>query len=99
MWGTLTLIYLYVFSQYTANALTDGQEITTIAFGSCSKPHLPQPLWDPIVELGPQVFVWLGDIVYADKKQRTWLENLWIWSGKGVISHYGSLRGQPGGTP
>jgi len=38
-----------------------------IAFGSCNKPELPQPLWSPIVAAKPDVFAWLGDIVYAPK--------------------------------
>jgi alkaline phosphatase D len=38
----------------------------TLAFGSCNRPSLPQPLWRPIGELSPDVWAWLGDIVYAD---------------------------------
>jgi len=38
----------------------------TLAFGSCSKPSLPQPLWEPVRALEPDVWAWLGDIVYAD---------------------------------
>lgn len=37
-----------------------------IAFGSCSKTTLPQPLWKPILASQPDVWVWLGDIIYAD---------------------------------
>lgn len=38
----------------------------TLAFGSCSKPSLRQPLWEPVRALAPDVWAWLGDIVYAD---------------------------------
>jgi alkaline phosphatase D len=34
--------------------------------GSCSKSDLPQPLWAPILEHEPDMWVWLGDNVYAD---------------------------------
>lgn len=27
---------------------------------------MPQPLWDVLVRHKPQVFAWLGDIVYTD---------------------------------
>jgi alkaline phosphatase D len=37
-----------------------------IAFGSCNKHDLPQPLWRPIVESRPDLWVWLGDNVYGD---------------------------------
>ncbi len=39
-----------------------------IAFGSCSKHDLPQPLWKHIVAEKPDVWIWLGDIVYADTR-------------------------------
>lgn len=37
-----------------------------IAFGSCNDLTEPQVLWDPLVSLSPDLFIWLGDIVYAD---------------------------------
>jgi alkaline phosphatase D len=41
-------------------------ETLTIAFGSCNRTDLPQVMWNPINENNPDVFVWLGDIVYGD---------------------------------
>jgi alkaline phosphatase D len=38
----------------------------TIAFGSCNKQNLPQPLWGPIMTNKPDVFIWGGDNIYAD---------------------------------
>ncbi|MFO7718917.1 MAG: alkaline phosphatase D family protein [Gillisia sp.] len=38
----------------------------TIAFGSCNKQKLPQPLWEPIIANKPDVFIWGGDNIYAD---------------------------------
>jgi alkaline phosphatase D len=38
----------------------------TLTFGSCNRPQAPQPLWADIRALAPDVFAWLGDIVYAD---------------------------------
>ena len=38
----------------------------TIAFGSCNKQNLPQPLWGPIIANNPDVFIWGGDNIYAD---------------------------------
>lgn len=42
---------------------------TRIAFGSCSKQHLPQPLWPRVIERGPSLFIWGGDAVYHDSRQ------------------------------
>lgn len=46
--------------------VTPPQAAFTLAFGSCSKPKLPQPLWPDICDTRPDVWAWLGDIVYAD---------------------------------
>jgi len=40
--------------------------VTKIAFGSCSRQDLPQPLWNDVVNDRPDVWVWLGDNVYGD---------------------------------
>lgn len=39
---------------------------TRIAFGSCSDPREPMPALDVATALEPDVFLWLGDNVYAD---------------------------------
>ncbi len=43
-------------------------EIQRFSFGSCNKQYLPQPLWKKILKDDPQLFVWTGDVVYADTK-------------------------------
>ncbi|MFZ9044435.1 MAG: alkaline phosphatase D family protein [Cyclobacteriaceae bacterium] len=45
-----------------------------IAFGSCNRTDLPQVMWEPINKNMPDVFVWLGDIVYGDTHDMTDLE-------------------------
>ncbi len=40
--------------------------IDTIAFGSCARSDWPQPIWDRVAETAPDVFVLLGDNMYAD---------------------------------
>ncbi|MGQ0562392.1 MAG: alkaline phosphatase D family protein [Gemmatimonadota bacterium] len=39
---------------------------TVIAFGSCNRQDLPQPLWPVIARHDPQLFIWLGDNIYGD---------------------------------
>jgi alkaline phosphatase D len=41
-------------------------EHVIIAFGSCSKQYEQQPLWQEMMEHNPDLFIWLGDNVYAD---------------------------------
>lgn len=38
----------------------------TVVFASCNDPHRPMPLWKPILENEPHLFIWGGDNVYAD---------------------------------
>src|SRR3954470_6372614 len=42
-----------------------GQPLQRIAFGSCNRDYKPQPLWKPIRECKPDLWIWLGDIVYG----------------------------------
>ena len=37
-----------------------------IAFGSCNQVNLHQPLWESIASLESDLWIWLGDSVYAD---------------------------------
>lgn len=40
--------------------------VSRIAFGSCLKQDNPQPIWDAVLDARPDLFVFLGDNVYAD---------------------------------
>ena len=42
--------------------------IDRIAFGSCSKESLPQPIWDAVLAADPELFVFLGDNIYGDTR-------------------------------
>ena len=44
---------------------------TTIAFGSCNKHDEPQPLWKDIIAAEPDMWIWLGDNIYADTGDTT----------------------------
>lgn len=37
-----------------------------IAFGSCNRQDLPQPLWKPIIAENPDLWIWSGDNIYGD---------------------------------
>ncbi|MCC7420288.1 MAG: alkaline phosphatase family protein [Planctomycetaceae bacterium] len=40
--------------------------LSRIAFGSCVRQDRPTPIWEAVVETQPQLFVFLGDNIYAD---------------------------------
>lgn len=43
-----------------------GTVIQRVAFGSCNNSTQPAPVWDAVVKANPDVWLWLGDTVYAD---------------------------------
>jgi alkaline phosphatase D len=55
----------------------EEQPLRRIAFGSCAKQDQPQPIWDSIVELKPQIFVFLGDNIYGDTNDMAVLKKKW----------------------
>ena len=44
----------------------DSESILHIAFGSCNKHDLENLLWDDILSLKPDLWIWGGDNIYAD---------------------------------
>ncbi|WP_114749931.1 alkaline phosphatase D family protein [Pleomorphovibrio marinus] len=62
------LLLVFSCNQKVENGLVAEEEagISVIAFGSCNRHNLPQPLWQPILEENPDLWIWLGDNVYGD---------------------------------
>lgn len=59
--------------------------VSRIAFGACAKQDQPQPIWDAIVALQPQRFVFLGDNIHGDTEDMAVLK-----------AKYDLLGNQPG---
>lgn len=56
-----------------------------IAFGSCNRDELPQPVWPAVEALAPDLWIWGGDNIYADwyqppgaKRVRYTVDREWI---------------------
>lgn len=43
-----------------------SQGLAVIAFGSCNKLNKPQSMWQFVADNNPNLWIWLGDIIYAD---------------------------------
>ncbi len=49
------------------NPDNSGQDtLSTIAFGSCNQQNKAQPMWEHIIKNKPDLWIWLGDNIYAD---------------------------------
>ncbi|KAB2880689.1 alkaline phosphatase family protein [bacterium] len=69
------LFLIYFLSGCSSNNISSADNLPRkrpgvfrVAFGSCSKHNRPQPLWKYILQGNPDVWVWLGDVIYADTK-------------------------------
>ncbi|MEX1244980.1 MAG: alkaline phosphatase D family protein [Thermoanaerobaculia bacterium] len=63
----------------------EEKPVSRIAFGSCLGQDLPQPIWARVLAARPDLFVFLGDNVYADTDDPTLLR-----------AAYAKLASQPG---
>lgn len=83
-----------------APAPDSSEVVQRIAFGSCNKTHLPQPLFRKLVMEKPQLWIWTGDVIYGDSTDPAVLSQLYarqlqqpeyagfLASGVGVIGTY-----------
>lgn len=54
--------------------LAPAEDLMTIAFGSCNREDKPQNFWPVIAKNNPEIWLWLGDNVYADTGDRDQLK-------------------------
>lgn len=60
---------LFLMSACVARSVAEEvlpQVLERIAFGSCASQNKPQPIWDGIVKVKPDVYLAMGDNIYGD---------------------------------
>ena len=62
----LLLLFVLTGCAPVQPVLDETQPVGAIAFGSCANQNRPQPIWDAVLANNPDLFVFLGDNVYAD---------------------------------
>lgn len=67
----LVLVLFLSFSAMASNSdrVANLKSINRFVFGSCNNQNKPQPLWQNMLKQNPDLFIWGGDIVYADKEK------------------------------
>ena len=70
--------------------VNEDTTITKIALGSCADQKKKQPIWDAIVAEQPQLFLFLGDNVYADTEDMD--EMRATYAKLGAVPGYQKLR-------
>ncbi len=58
--------YRLAISLSLISVAVSAQSITRIAFGSCSIQDSTSQMWTEIVQQKPQIWIWLGDMIYGD---------------------------------
>ena len=64
---SLALLLLLIGFQNTllAQDISSSKVLNSLYFGSCNRTDLDPKIWDTITNEDPQVWVWLGDIVFS----------------------------------
>ncbi|QWX82486.1 alkaline phosphatase family protein [Cellulophaga sp. HaHaR_3_176] len=62
----------------------------TIAFGSCNKHNVDNVLWDDVLNTNPDVWIWGGDIIYADTNNMKVLRA--TYEKQNLVSGYVALK-------
>lgn len=83
------LICLIVFLSGWLSAQSE-QPISVIAFGSCAKESKPQPIWEPINAMDPDLFLFLGDNIYGDTEDMSVMREK--YAKLGSIDGYRELK-------
>jgi alkaline phosphatase D len=71
-------------------SLDTNKEISRIGMGSCSDQNFPEPIWSSIQKNNPELFIMMGDNVYASKKEDKPIIDQYIRMNQ--ISDYKKLR-------
>ncbi len=56
---------LILVSSYLCVGSLFGDTISRLAFGSCARQDLEQPIWQAVLASEPDVWIWMGDNIYA----------------------------------
>ena len=84
----IALAALYSFFAFGRAAKAQAKEpdfkkpLTKIAFGSCAEQDRPQPIWDVISKQKPELFLFIGDNIYADTEDMKLMSDKYKKLGK-----------------
>ena len=83
----MSRVFLVVCMFWTVSV---GAEPIRVAFGSCARIDLPQPIWQAVKAWKPDAFVSLGDIIYADTEDMSLMQAM--YAQMDTVSGFKALR-------
>ena len=79
---------------FTGQKIDFSAPLETIAVGSCNRQRMTQDMWQYIQKEDPDLWIWLGDNIYADTEDMDKMEDL--YRNQKFAPEYGSFReGRP----
>ena len=73
----LLILFSFLISFQTWSQNLPTGVITKIAFGSCNLQWSRQRIWNSVIENQPQLWIWLGDNIYADTENMDEMDRLY----------------------
>jgi alkaline phosphatase D len=71
----------YDLEAFRPRAIDTSAAPLVITFGACNKMTMPQTMWQHVAANNPSLWIWLGDIIYADTANM-----------RALAAHYKSLK-------
>ena len=62
-----SLLLIGLQNTVSAQDVSSSKILNSLYFGSCNRTDLDPKIWNTIINQDPEVWVWLGDIVYSEK--------------------------------
>src|SRR5574337_573700 len=88
----LSLAGLIVCGLAATAQQTAQEPLRRIAFGSCAQQNEPQPIWERILAVKPDLFLALGDIVYVNNGTENHADRLAAYAKLNVMPGFARLR-------
>ena len=63
---------------YEGQKLPKDKPLQTIAFGSCNRADLDQKMWPAVLANRPDLWIWLGDNIYADTENMGAMRSMYL---------------------
>ena len=61
-----------------------------VTFGSCNKHDVRNELWDDVLKVSPDVWIWGGDIIYADTDDMSVMRSM--YNAQDQVRGYNKLK-------
>ena len=75
--ATLLIVLIAFLHSCVLIAQKQQSDVFRIAFGSCNKVDLPNPFWEDMASRDPEVFIWGGDVIYADTEDMSKMQAMY----------------------